>query len=117
MKDAWHLFKIRYALLINPYLGLAFFDASLRLPEVKKAAASILFVNAIGLLDDALETRLLPEELQFKLKKRLKALNERGDLLDYPTLDRLRCRRNEISHEQDKDATVEELQQACVAIQ
>ena len=116
MKDAWHLFKIRSAILTSPNLSLTFGDTSLRPPEIKKAAASILFVSAISLLDDATETRLPSGEAK-GLEKRLEALCKRGDLLNYQTLDRLRCRRNEISHAQNKDATVKELEQACMAIQ
>jgi hypothetical protein len=122
MKEAWHLFKIRRALLTAENLSYAVEGVPnfvIRLPEIQAAAASILYVNAVSLLDDGIKTRLTPKELRVNntLDKRLKALRGRGDLQDYDVLDRIRVRRNEIGHEVDKDATAEELDHACAAIQ
>ena len=79
----------------------------------------MLYVNAVTLLDDAMETRLDPSELASKrtLDKRLKVLRDRGDLQSYDALDRIRVRRNEIGHEIEKDVTLEELDYACSIIQ
>jgi hypothetical protein len=122
VKQAWHLFKIRRALLTDKSLCFSIFGApncQIRLPEIQNAAASILYVNAVSLLHDAIETRLTPAELAKirTLGKRLEALRDRGDLQSYGTLDHIRNRRNEIGHEYGKDATLEELDQACTAIQ
>jgi hypothetical protein len=66
MKEAWHLFKIRHALLTDGNLCFAVDGAPnfvIRLPELQKATASMLYVNAVALLGDAIETRLNSEEL------------------------------------------------------
>jgi hypothetical protein len=47
----------------------------------------------------------------------LKALQDRGDLQNYEALNLIRIRRNEIGHEIEKDATLDELDYACDAIQ
>ena len=122
MNEAWHIFKIRRALLTDQNLCFAVDGVPnfvIRLPELQRATASMLYVNAVALLDDAIETRLSPVELTTArtLGRRLKTLRDRGDLLNYEALDLIRFRRNEIGHELEKDATPEELDTACGAIQ
>lgn len=122
MKEAWHLFKTRRALLTNENVCFAVDGVPnfvIRLPELQKATASILYVNAVALLDEGIETRLSPGELASNraLDKRLKTLRDRGDLQNYKVLDLIRIRRNELGHEVEKDATVDELDHACTAIQ
>jgi hypothetical protein len=54
MKEAWHLFKIRCALLTNENVCFAVDGVPnfvIRLPELQKATASLLYVNAVSLLD------------------------------------------------------------------
>src|SRR5690242_4897567 len=112
MDKAWHLFNIRRALLTSHHLGFAFgVNAEIRLPEIHSAAASILYVNAVSLLSEAAATRMTQNELRkyTGLNMKLNALNDRGDILDFRALNSIRKRRNEIGHEQNKDASVAEL--------
>ncbi len=120
IRDAWHLFKVRRALLTDPALSLSFglgmFEVSIRAPQLREATASILYISAVSILDEAVKAQLAPEKRD-NLKTRLAALHERGALLDHAALDDIRDRRNEIGHELEKEATVEELAKACDEIQ
>ena len=112
--QAWRLFQIRRALLANNHLCISMFGApfsAVQFPELLKATSSLLYINAVSLLDDALEIRLGPTDSEkiSKLGARLMALQKRGDLLDYDTLDAIRDRRNDLGHEIEKEATIEEL--------
>jgi hypothetical protein len=123
MKNEWHLFQIRRALLTSSHIALApkaGISHTFRVPELRTAAASILYVNLVSLLEDAIETRLTAEERSdrnLKLNGRLKRLWDRGDLKNYDALDHIRSRRNEIGHEFGKDATPEEFNSACIAVE
>lgn len=121
MKEAWHVFQIRRALLSTPYLGysLGSVNTEMRVPQLRTAAASILYMNAVSLLGEAVRTRLTPQELKDNrgLRKRLEVLSNGGLLLDYDALEGVCLRRNEIAHEQDRDATIAELDEACAVIQ
>jgi hypothetical protein len=70
-------------------------------------------------LDEAICKQLTPQDLNDTrgLKGRLELLDKRDALLEHAALDRIRERRNEIAHELDNDATVEELSGACEIIQ
>ena len=119
-KLLWDRFKVRCALLTSRDLCLAprTIGGEIHLQEISNAAASVLYINACSLLDDAIETRLTADESKrVPLGQRLKALRDRGDLLSYESLDRVVRRRNEIAHELGKDAAIEDLASACEIIE
>jgi hypothetical protein len=114
------LLIIRRALLINRFICFAadeLFTTTVRPPQLQEAIASLLYVNAVSLLDDAIMTRLQGSEKKLNRKERLKLLQARGDLLDFAAPDRFRERRNELAHEVGKEATSAELDDACDRIQ
>ncbi len=118
LREAWRLLKIRRALLTSPWLCLAMPgtpNSEMRVPQIQSATASLLYVNAVALLSEGVDTR--PPPLPSNLGSRLKVLRDRSDLLDYDALARVAKRRNEIAHELGREATVAELDSACVSIQ
>ncbi len=61
---------------------------------------ALIYINAVAVLDDALKRLLGPmPKGQDNLSCRLKALRDRGSLLDYGALDAVRLRRNEFAHQ------------------
>jgi len=121
MKDTWHLFKVRKALLTTSALcfGGNVPNAEVRIPEILGATSSLLYVNLVAILDEATATQMSPDQFDQcgRLVNRLGWLNKRGKILDFEGLDRIRSRRNELGHESGKDATVDELNSAFAAVQ
>lgn len=123
MKEAWHLFKVRRALLASEWLCYASeAGTQIRIPQTKSAVASLLYVNAVSLLDEAIMARLTDEELEEgegrrTYAMRIKMLQVRDDLLDYDVLVRIGERRDEIVHEPTMGASFDELDCVCTAIQ
>ena len=121
MEQDWNLFQIRRALLTGPLglVGSGLMTNVWKPAELRDAAASILYVNLISLFEDAIEKRH-PKDT--KLRKRenlagkLSELNRRNDLQDYGAFDAIRKRRNELGHEQGKDASPQELAGACEVV-
>ncbi len=86
-------------------------NMTLRDPIIRNTAASLLYVDLLSILDEALEVVMTPEDYKRgrKMKNRLEMLNKYGRLLDFTSLDAMRERRNDIAHEFNCGATVEEL--------
>lgn len=103
VRRSWDWFLRRNALLAaDGALGLVFPGSlSVRFSPISEAVDALLYIDAVSIFDASTEARLGKKEFA-KLgtfDKRLKALKKRKDLLDYPALDRIRKRRNELGHE------------------
>jgi hypothetical protein len=58
-------FKNRRALLTSHWLCFSFGpNTEIKVPQITMATASILYVNAVSLLGEAIKTRLTPDELR-----------------------------------------------------
>jgi hypothetical protein len=93
------------------------FGIPFRGDEIEGVLASIIYINAVSILDLACKC-VLPDQGEPDpggLKKRLKALQKLKRLLDHKELKRISRRRNDFAHE-SKDATAEELKAAYDAI-
>jgi hypothetical protein len=117
--DTWHMFQIRRTLLTAPHLGFDIAQDTIRVPQVQQATASLLYIILLGILDDATATQMSADDFIRcgKLANRLGFLAARGKLLDAAGLSALRGRRNELGHEPDRDASVEELEAAVQQVQ
>lgn len=93
-------------------------NSEIRVPEIRSATASILYINAVGILNDATASQMLIKDFEknANLSNRLSWLEKRGKLLDFANLSKLCDRRNDIAHELQKSATVDELDAACSLI-
>jgi len=122
IKEAWHLFQIRRTILTSNMLCVApagVINGDIRFPELTQATASILYLNLLGLLEEAIASQMSETDFErcVNLKNRLEWLNKRGQLIDWANLDALRERRNEVAHESNKAATVDELNTACSVVE
>ena len=116
--ETWHTFMLRKTLLTHWSVCFDFFGASLRDPIVRNTAASLLYIDLLSLLDEALQARMPPKEYERGqvTKNRLEMLARKGDLLKEKALQAIRERRNEIGHEFETGATVEELDAALSTV-
>ena len=114
--EAWHAFMLRKTLLTHWSVGFDFTGAtSFRTPVVRDTAASLLYIELVSILVFAIRQKL-PDNQTLKLKKRLKALHQAGELLDFDNLNAIYHRRTEIAHEIERGATVKELDGAVEAV-
>jgi hypothetical protein len=119
--DTWHMFQVRRALLTDPSLAFSFHhvNATMRLPQIQAATASLLYINLLSILDDAMATQMTEEEYRRcgKLHNCITFLRARGKILDEAVLLAIKDRRNAIGHEPNKDATVDELTAAVAEVE
>ena len=108
---------LRKTLLTDGSVGFAFGVAAvIHHHTIRDAAASILYIDLVSIMDSAIHERLLAGN-DLKMKMRLKMLNEAGELLDHDRLWAVYQRRTDIAHEWDRGATVDELEKAMEAVQ
>lgn len=116
ISDTWHTFMLRKTLLTHWSVCFEFMgpNMSFRDPIIRNTVSSLLCVDLLSILDESIEVIMTPEDYDRgrKMKNRLEMLNKAGRLRDFGALDAIRERRNDIGHEFDKGATVEELDQA-----
>jgi len=120
ISEVWHLFQIRKALLANRYLCLSFGPvASMHLAEIQQATASLLYINLVAILDDAMETQMSPAEHKDlrNVHSRITYLRDRGKTLDACELIRIKAKRNDLGHEFGYSATIEQLEADCAIVQ
>lgn len=119
--STWHTFQIRRALLTSQFLAFSFHhvNATMKLPQIQAATASLLYINLLSILDDAMATQMTTDEYARcgKVHNRITFLRARGKVLDEAGLFAIKDRRNEIGHEPEKDATVDELNSAVEKVE
>lgn len=120
MNDTWHTFMLRKTLLTHWSVCFDFMapNTSFRDPIIRNTAASLLYVDLLSLLNEAIEIMMTPEDYArgHKMKNRLEILEKNGQLLDFKSLKAMNNRRNDIGHEIDKVATVDELDDAVAKV-
>ena len=119
IETAWRVFQSRRLFLMSPMVGVSLMPGrGYRRPDVDRALASILYINAASILDQGAKRILEERGLTDPggLGDRLKRLNEHELLLDYEGLKAIKDRRNVFAHEEG-NATSPELIKACDAIQ
>ncbi len=116
--ETWHTFMLRKTLLTHWGVCFDFAGITFRDPIIRNTAASLLYIDLLSLLDETLQARMPPEEYKRgqKTKNRLEMLAKKGDLLKEKALQAIRERRNEIGHEFETGATVEELDAALSTV-
>ena len=87
-------------------------------PIIRNTAASLLYIDLLSILDEAIEAVMTPKDYVRgrKMKNRLEMLNKASRLLDFTSLDEIRGRRNAIGHEFNKEGTVDELDEAVAKV-
>ena len=116
--SSWHIFMIRKTVLTSNRLALTMggmFTEPIRLPEIGQTASSLLLVDLLSILDNAMQAKMGAAEYERgkKTKNRLEMLNKSGNLIDLDRMLEINRRRNEIAHTVDAEATVDELDAAA----
>ena len=116
--SSWHIFMIRKTVLTSNRLALTMggmITEPIRLPEIGQTASSLLLVDLLSILDNAMQAKMGAAEYERgkKTKNRLEMLNKSGNLIDLDRMLEINRRRNEIAHTVDAEATVDELDAAA----
>lgn len=113
--EQWHSLMIRKTLVTDRSLCLNFEspNSSIRFEELRQATATLVYISAVSILDDACKVRAADQQLKCRrddLYNRLLVLDEVGDLLEYESLDQIRGRRNDFGHKLEESCSLEELE-------
>lgn len=117
--ETWHTFMLRKTLLTHWSVCFNFFaNATFRTPIISNTAASLLYLDLLSLLDEAIEIKMPSADYSRgrKMKNRLEMLKKKDQHLDFESLYAMNNRRNEIAHQIDKGATVDELNNAVAKV-
>jgi hypothetical protein len=101
--DAWSAFRARTVFLSSSSLVVSAFHTrdgnsqTFHSAAVTEQLATLLLIDLVSLLDEALEAKLGSTKGTFA--KKLDEANNRRLLLDFGALDAIRVRRNEAAHE------------------
>ena len=100
---AWDILLRRKTFLVGT-LAFSLADEPLRCQPIADHTASLVFVDLISILDNALSEKLLALGLldRTTLFDRIEALNKAGALIDAQSLHALRERRNALAHDLDR---------------
>ncbi|MGK2871841.1 MAG: hypothetical protein ACSLFL_06265 [Alphaproteobacteria bacterium] len=120
INETWHTFMLRKTLLTHwsVCFDFSFPNTSFRAPIIRNTAASLLYVDLLSLLDEAIQIVMTPEDYARgrKMKSRIEMLKKNDQLFDFESFDAMNNRRNEIGHQIDKGATVDELDNAVAKV-
>lgn len=118
---AWHNFMLRKVLLTHQSICFDFYgiNDAVHHPIIRNTVASLLYINLVSILDDAIQERMIPDEYKRgkKTKNRLEMLEKAGDLVNFDALIMINRRRNDFAHEWNQESSVQELEQAIERVQ
>lgn len=120
--EQWHSLMIRKALVTDQSLCLNFEfpNSTVRFGELRQATATLVYISAVSILDDACKVRVADQQLKPRrddLYHRMLVLDEVNDLLEYETLNQIRDRRNDFGHKPEESCSLEELETALKEIE
>ena len=118
-QEQWSRFLLEYVAAEHyPHVYLLVGDRTWRNPLLERLLPSLLFVNALSLLDDAMKQHIgglpgkLPKGYRGTLDGRISFLTDTKTVANGSSLQALRKVRNEVAHTRDRDISWAELADA-----
>lgn len=123
-QEQWSRFLLEYVAAEHyPHVYLLAGGSSFRNPLLERLLPSLLFINALSLLDDAMKQYIdglpgkLPKNYQGTLDGRISFLTDTTAVSNGSSLHTLRKARNEVAHTRDRDISWSELARAIKEVE